>query len=37
MIFMTEFDKIEEDKEKWHKSFPNIKERQKVLEIYLIL
>jgi methylmalonyl-CoA mutase N-terminal domain/subunit len=29
MIFMTEFDKIEEDKEKWHKSFPNIKERQK--------
>jgi len=26
---MTEFDKIKEDKEKWHKSFPNIKERQK--------
>jgi len=26
---MTEFNKIKEDKEKWHKSFPNIKERQK--------
>ena len=29
MIFMTEFDKIREDKEKWQQSFPNIKERQK--------
>ena len=26
---MTEFNKIKEDKEKWYKSFPNIKERQK--------